>query len=115
MVGNRQSPHPIQLTNGQNRPELMFETAEDASGGQLHIVCGDGNSNIIPHGDGEYEGSETSSYMSSILSSVRRGVENGRLYPSFGKYDYDMPIDEAELDRNDLQHFKFTLLLDNRL
>jgi len=54
--------------------------------------------------------------MSSILSSVRRGVEeNGRIYPSFGKYDYGMPIDEKELDRNDLQHFKFTLLLDDRL
>ena len=54
--------------------------------------------------------------MSSILSSVRRGVEeNGRVYPSFGKYEYGMPIDEKELDRNDLQHHKYTVLLDDKL
>ena len=39
----------------------------------------------------------------------------GRLYPSYGKHDYGMPIDEKELDRNDLQHHKYTLLLKDRL
>ena len=41
--------------------------------------------------------------------------ENGRVYPSFGKYEYGIPIDEEEMDRNDLQHHKFFLLLDHKL
>lgn len=54
--------------------------------------------------------------MSSILSEVRRGVEiEGRLYPSYGKHEYGMPIDEKEMDRNDLQHHKYTLLLKDQL
>jgi hypothetical protein len=49
--------------------------------------------------------------MSSILSSVREGVfVHGRKYPSFGKHEYGLPIDEQELDRNDGQHQKFTML-----
>jgi SAM-dependent methyltransferase len=39
----------------------------------------------------------------------------GRLYPSYGKHEYGMPIDEKELDRNDLQHHKYTLLLKDEL
>ncbi|KAL5114953.1 hypothetical protein ACEQ8H_007125 [Pleosporales sp. CAS-2024a] len=59
---------------------------------------------------------DASSFLTSILSQVRRGVEiEGRLYPSYGKHEYGMPIDEKELDRNDLQHHKYTLLLGNRL
>jgi SAM-dependent methyltransferase len=47
---------------------------------------------------------------------VRRGVEiEGRLYPSYGKHEYGMPMDEKELDRNDLQHHKYTLLLNDQL
>lgn len=63
-----------------------------------------------------YADSDASSFLSSILSEVRRGVEiEGRLYPSYGKHEYGMPIDEKELDRNDLQHHKYTLLLRDRL
>lgn len=69
----------------------------------------------INHGI-SYADSDASSFLSSILSSVRRGVEiEGRLYPTYGKHDYGMPIDEKELDRNDLQHHKYTLLLRDRL
>lgn len=47
---------------------------------------------------------------------MRRGVEiEGRLYPSYGKHDYGMPIDKKEMDRNDLQHHKYHLLLKERL
>lgn len=60
--------------------------------------------------------SDASSFLSSILSEVRRGVEiEGRMYPSHGKHEYGMPMDEKELDRNDLQHHKFTLLLNDKL
>lgn len=63
-----------------------------------------------------YADSDASSFLSSILSEVRRGVEiEGRLYPSYGKHEYGMPIDEKELDRNDLQHHKYTLLLKDQL
>ncbi|USP82267.1 hypothetical protein yc1106_09541 [Curvularia clavata] len=66
--------------------------------------------------DEGYADSDTSSFLSSILSEVRRGVEiEGRLYPSYGKHEYGMPIDEKEMDRNDLQHHKYTLLLRDRL
>ncbi|EFQ91283.1 hypothetical protein PTT_11910 [Pyrenophora teres f. teres 0-1] len=66
--------------------------------------------------DEGYADSNASSFLSSILSEVRRGVEiEGRLYPSYGKHAYGMPIDEKELDRNDLQHHKYTLLLRDRL
>ncbi|KAF1842294.1 S-adenosyl-L-methionine-dependent methyltransferase [Cucurbitaria berberidis CBS 394.84] len=66
--------------------------------------------------DEGYADSDASSFLSSILSEVRRGVEiEGRLYPSYGKHDYGMPIDEKELDRNDLQHHKYSLLLKDRL
>ena len=54
--------------------------------------------------------------MTSILSSVRRGIEeNGRIYPAYGKHEYGMPVDERELDRMDLQHHKFTLMLNGKL
>jgi len=68
------------------------------------------------HTDEGYADSDASSFLSSILSEVRRGVEiEGRLYPSYGKHEYGMPIDERELDRNDLQHHKYTLLLNDQL
>ena len=63
--------------------------------------------------DEGYASSISSSSLTSISSSIRSGIlENGRTYPNFGKHEYGLPMDEAELDRNDLQHAKFTRLLD---
>jgi SAM-dependent methyltransferase len=60
--------------------------------------------------------SVNTSYVTSIASEIRRGVEeNGRTYPAYGKNAYGLPIDEAEQDRNDLQHCKFLLLLGGKL
>lgn len=60
--------------------------------------------------------STTTSYLTSIASSVRRGVEEyGRTYASFGKHQQAIPQDEEEMDRNDLQHAKFMLLLGDKL
>ena len=54
--------------------------------------------------------------MTSLASSIRKGVqEHGRTYASFGKYDQSLPQDEEEMDRNDLQHAKFIMLLGDRL
>jgi ubiquinone/menaquinone biosynthesis C-methylase UbiE len=66
--------------------------------------------------DSGYAESTSTSYLSSIASSILRGVdENGRRYASYGKTLQGMPIDEQEQDRNDLQHAKFLLLLNGRL
>lgn len=56
------------------------------------------------------------SYVTSIASEIRRGVEeNGRTYPAYGKNAYGLPVDEEEQERNDLQHCKFMLLLGDKL
>jgi hypothetical protein len=56
------------------------------------------------------------SYATSIASDIRRGIEeNGRTYPAYGQNEYGLPIDEMEMDRNDLQHCKFGLILGDRL
>ena len=61
--------------------------------------------------DSDYANSTSSSYATSIATSIRNGKhEYGRIYASHGKHDYGMPIDAAEQDRNDLQHYKFLLL-----
>ncbi|KAF1850461.1 S-adenosyl-L-methionine-dependent methyltransferase [Cucurbitaria berberidis CBS 394.84] len=66
--------------------------------------------------DQGYAESTNTSYLSSIASSVLRGVhENGRTYASYGKTLQGIPIDEKEQDRNDLQHAKFLLLLGGKL
>ncbi|KAK3322661.1 S-adenosyl-L-methionine-dependent methyltransferase [Apodospora peruviana] len=63
-----------------------------------------------------YANSTSTSYLTSIASDIRRGIEeNGRIYAAYGMHKAWLPIDDAELDRNDLQHCKFTLLLENRL
>ncbi|KAN0115171.1 S-adenosyl-L-methionine-dependent methyltransferase [Hyaloscypha variabilis] len=54
-------------------------------------------------------GSSTASVSSSIVQGVD---EYGRRYASYGNVGYGMPIDEDELDRIDLKHRLYTLLLD---
>jgi SAM-dependent methyltransferase len=66
--------------------------------------------------DEGYAASTSTSYVSSIASSIRRGIEeNGRLYPTYGANASLLPMDEDELDRNDLQHCKFRLILNDKL
>ena len=66
--------------------------------------------------DEGYAESVGTSYATSIASEIRRGIEeNGRTYPAYGMNEYGLPIDEAEQDRNDLQHCKFMLILGDRL
>ena len=68
------------------------------------------------HDEPRYGDSDATSFLSSILSEVRRGVEiEGRQYASYGKHEYGMPMDERELDRQDLQHHKYNLLLNDKL
>lgn len=65
--------------------------------------------------DEAYAESISTSYVSSIASEISRGIlENERLYPQYGKHSYGMPIDEAEMDRMDLQHRKYELVIGDR-
>lgn len=65
--------------------------------------------------DEGYSGSSLTSYVTSIASEIRRGIEeNGRRYAAFGAHQ-GLPMDEIEQDRNNLQHQKFYLLLNYRM
>jgi SAM-dependent methyltransferase len=65
--------------------------------------------------DEAYAESTTTSFITSIKSEVSRGVlENERLYPSYGQHAYGMPIDEDELDRMDLQHRKYEMVIGDK-
>jgi 2-polyprenyl-3-methyl-5-hydroxy-6-metoxy-1,4-benzoquinol methylase len=66
--------------------------------------------------DEGFSESVNTSYVTSIASEIRRGIEeNGRTYPAYGKNQYGLPVDEREQDRNDLQHCKFILLFGDKL
>ncbi|KAK3332564.1 S-adenosyl-L-methionine-dependent methyltransferase [Cercophora scortea] len=66
--------------------------------------------------DDGFDASTTNSYLTSIASDVRRGVEeNGHLYAAHGMHKTYLPIGGRELDRNALQHCKFTLMLEGKL
>ncbi|KAF2669466.1 S-adenosyl-L-methionine-dependent methyltransferase [Microthyrium microscopicum] len=65
--------------------------------------------------DEGYQESSTSSLLSSIASEIRQGhIENGRMYANYGKHEYLLPIDDEELDRLDLNHTKYYLLMQNK-
>ncbi|KAL1605109.1 hypothetical protein SLS60_004652 [Paraconiothyrium brasiliense] len=90
------------------------EYDQDNSGD--HLLEAHNNTDEDNFSDEGYDGSDVSSFLSSILSEVRRGVEiEGRQYASYGKHEYGMPMDDKELDRQDLQHHKYNLLLNDKL
>ena len=61
-------------------------------------------------------GADIASSTQSLQSLVVRfEYENGRRYHSFQSGSYAFPNDEDELDRMDLEHEIFLMLLDNRL
>ena len=66
--------------------------------------------------DEGYASSTTSSYVTSIASDIRKGIEeNGRTCPAYGKNADGLPVDDSEQDRGDLQLCKFTLCLNGKL
>jgi outer membrane biosynthesis protein TonB len=53
--------------------------------------------------DEGYAQSTTTSYVTSIASNIRRGIEeNGRTYPDYGKHMPSVPMDIEEQERNDI-------------
>ena len=50
--------------------------------------------------DEGYAESTSTSYVSSIASSIRRGIEeNGRLYANYGQHKPWVPVDDAEVSQ----------------
>ena len=48
--------------------------------------------------DEGYAEATSASYVSSIASEIRRGIEeNGRIYASYGKHKPWLPMDDAEV------------------
>ncbi|KAI9054703.1 hypothetical protein LZ554_001855 [Drepanopeziza brunnea f. sp. 'monogermtubi'] len=67
-------------------------------------------------GDSAYAGSSAGSLTETLSSDISRGVEEyGRTYASYGNEEYGLPIDEDELDRIDMSHAKYTMLLEKSL
>jgi ubiquinone/menaquinone biosynthesis C-methylase UbiE len=67
-------------------------------------------------GDSAYAGSASGSLTETLSSQIARGVEEyGRTYAAYGKEEYGLPIDEEELDRIDMSHAKYVMLLEKRL
>ena len=65
--------------------------------------------------DEAYAESTSTSYLTSIASAISRGVViDGRVYPNYGKHSYGLPVDEDEMDRLDLQHRKYQLVIGDR-
>ena len=65
--------------------------------------------------DEGFDQSKQTSYVTSIGSDIRRGIEeNGRTYTWYGNNWQGLPIDAREQDRNDLQHSKLYLLMGER-
>ncbi|KAK4138819.1 S-adenosyl-L-methionine-dependent methyltransferase [Trichocladium antarcticum] len=66
----------------------------------------------------EDEGADVASSgssLTSVTSSILRGtVEDGRVYAVYGKQEYGLPMDEAELDRIDMCHSKYYALLEKK-
>lgn len=67
-------------------------------------------------GDSAYAGSSAGSLTDTLSSELLRGVdENGRTYAAYGNQEYGLPIDEEELDRIDMSHAKYLMLLEKKL
>ncbi|KAF4626201.1 hypothetical protein G7Y89_g11965 [Cudoniella acicularis] len=55
------------------------------------------------------------SFLTSLSSSIVKGVEeNGRTYATYGKEEYGLPMDEQEMDRIDMSHAKYYILLEKK-
>ncbi|KAF7932150.1 uncharacterized protein EAE97_009171 [Botrytis byssoidea] len=77
--------------------------------------------NFIEPGDDDFidegadVGEDVRSSLASLTSSIIKGVEeNGRTYAVYGQEEYGMPMDEIEMDRIDMAHAKYFMLLEKK-
>ncbi|RDW80243.1 S-adenosyl-L-methionine-dependent methyltransferase-21 [Coleophoma cylindrospora] len=67
-------------------------------------------------GDSAYGAPSVASLTETLNSEIAKGVsEYGRTYAAYGNEEYGLPIDEAELDRIDMSHAKYKMLLEKKL
>ncbi|RDW92627.1 S-adenosyl-L-methionine-dependent methyltransferase-13 [Coleophoma crateriformis] len=67
-------------------------------------------------GDSAYGAPSVASLTETLNSKIAKGVyEYGRTYAAYGSEEYGLPIDEAELDRIDMSHAKYKMLLEKQL
>ena len=94
-------------------PSVPINPFQQQAGVTIHIAPA-----MAPDYDIDDEGyaeSTTTSYVTSIASEISRGIlENDRIYPHYGGHDYGMPVDEEEMDRMDLQHRKYEMVLGDK-
>ncbi|TGO49518.1 hypothetical protein BCON_0208g00210 [Botryotinia convoluta] len=65
--------------------------------------------------EGADVGEDTRGSLASLTSSIIKGVEeNGRTYAVYGQEEYEMPMDEVEMDRIDMAHAKYFMLLEKK-
>ncbi|KAF7952845.1 hypothetical protein EAE96_006070 [Botrytis aclada] len=65
--------------------------------------------------EGADVGEDARSSLASLTSSIIKGVEeNGRTYAVYGQEEYGMPMDGVEMDRIDMAHAKYFMLLEKK-
>ncbi|KAH9222060.1 S-adenosyl-L-methionine-dependent methyltransferase [Leptodontidium sp. 2 PMI_412] len=66
--------------------------------------------------EAENDTCRSGSLTETLSSTIARGVEeHGRTYAAYGNEEYGLPIDEEELDRIDMSHAKYVMLLEKKL
>lgn len=105
-------PH-ADVTRTTSTTATTTASASASSSSPSHIEPDAWTDNSIDDG---YAESTTTDYLTSIASEIRRGiVENGRTYGVYGKHKAWIPSDDQEMERNDLQHCKFAMLMGDQL
>ncbi|KAI9689217.1 MAG: hypothetical protein M1822_000955 [Bathelium mastoideum] len=88
----------------------------DPPSGQQETEYIEATTDISDEGyDGSSDAGSDRSSMTSLSSTILNGVtENGRTYAAYGKEEYGMPSDELEMDRLDMAHAKYYMLLEKK-
>ncbi|KND88469.1 Phosphomethylethanolamine N-methyltransferase [Tolypocladium ophioglossoides CBS 100239] len=96
-------------------PSARTAPADDVAQ-HLQTRPGDGGNENDKAASGAAPSTRMEPDTSSDDEGYAEGVEeNGRLYAAYGIHKPWVPVDDREMDRNDLQHCKFTLLMDDKL
>jgi hypothetical protein len=97
----RMTPPPKQASPAKTRTPSPTNDAGTAGLTSAYQETQTISSEIEPDesvSDEGYAESSSTSYVSSIASDVRRGIEeNGRLYAAYGKHKPWVPVDDAEV------------------
>lgn len=94
---------PLQNPLHEAHEALLFAMETAANSGTSHIESTSDQLDARIEADESFDDegyaqSTSTSYVTSLASDIRRGVEeNGRLYASYGKYKQMIPIDESEV------------------